>query len=74
MTNSEISIKIVDTLLSVNETDWDACAAPEAVDEARPLDPFTTYRFCELLKKVVPWVMRLVGTLITSSLFVEISC
>ena len=51
MTNSEISIKIVDTLLSVNETDWDACAAPEAVDEARPLDPFTTYRFLRALEE-----------------------
>ena len=51
MIKSEISIKIVDTLLSVSETDWDACAAPEAVNEARPLDPFTTYRFLRALEE-----------------------
>ena len=50
MTNSEISIKIVDTLLSVSETDWDACAAPETVDKSRPFDPFTTYRFLRALE------------------------
>ena len=50
MTNSEISIKIVDTLLSVSETDWDACAAPETLDKSRPFDPFTTYRFLRALE------------------------
>ena len=45
MPKSEITIKIVETLLSVNENDWDACAASEAIDGKRPVDPFTTYRF-----------------------------
>ena len=37
MPKSEITIKIVETLLSVNENDWDACAASEAIDGKRQL-------------------------------------
>ena len=50
MPKSEITIKIVETLLSVNENDWDACAASEATDGKRPVDPFTTYRFLRALE------------------------
>ena len=50
MPKSEITIKIVETLLSVNENDWDACAASEAIDGKRPVDPFTTYRFLRALE------------------------
>ena len=50
MSKSEIKIKIVETLLSINEKDWDACAAPEETDGNRPFDPFTTYRFLRLMK------------------------
>lgn len=50
MLKSEITIKIVETLLSVNENDWDACAASEAIDGRRPVDPFTTYRFLRALE------------------------
>ena len=42
MSKPEIKIKIVETLLSINEIDWDACAAPEEADGKRPFDPFTT--------------------------------
>ena len=52
MPKSEITIKIVETLLSVNENDWDACAASEAIDGKRPVDPFTTYRFLRALEAV----------------------
>lgn len=30
--------------------DWDRCAAPEAADGGRPLDPFTTHRFLKALE------------------------
>ena len=50
MPKSKITIKIVETLLSVNETDWDACAASEEIDGRRPVDPFTTYRFLRALE------------------------
>ena len=50
MPKSEITIKIVETLLSVNENDWDACATSEEMDGRRPIDPFTTYRFLRALE------------------------
>ena len=50
MPKSEITIKIVETLLSVNENDWDACAESEEIDGSRPVDPFTTYRFLRALE------------------------
>ena len=50
MPKSEITIKIVETLLSVNENDWDACAGSEEIDGSRPVDPFTTYRFLRALE------------------------
>ena len=50
MPKSEITIKIVETLLSVNENDWDACAASEEIDGGRPVDPFTTYRFLRAIE------------------------
>ena len=51
MSKPEIKIKIVETLLSINEIDWDACAAPEEADGKRPFDPFTTYRFLRTLEE-----------------------
>ena len=51
MSKPEIKIKIVETLLSINEIDWDACAAPEVADGKRPFDPFTTYRFLRTLEE-----------------------
>jgi len=51
MSKPEIKIKIVETLLSINEKDWDACAAPEEADGNRPFDPFTTYRFLRTLEE-----------------------
>lgn len=51
MSKPEITIKIVETLLSISEKDWDACAAPEEADGNRPFDPFTTYRFLRTLEE-----------------------
>ena len=50
MPKSKITIKIVETLLSVSENDWDACAESEEIDGSRPVDPFTTYRFLRALE------------------------
>jgi predicted N-acyltransferase len=41
----------------IGQTDWDACACPEAADGGRPVDPFTTYRFLRALEE-----SRSVGT------------
>ena len=39
------------SLAEIPETEWDACACPEAADGGRPLDPFTTWRFLRLLEE-----------------------
>jgi predicted N-acyltransferase len=64
MPKSEITIKIVETLLSVNENDWDACAEAEEIDGSRPVDPFTTYRFLRALEESGS-VGNSIGTLTT---------
>jgi len=48
--NSEITIRAHPSLSGIAAADWDACACPEAVDGARPEDPFTTYRFLKALE------------------------
>lgn len=50
MSAQEVEIRIVQSLSEIDATDWDACACPEAVDGARPKDPFTTYRFLKALE------------------------
>lgn len=51
MSAQEIEIKVVGRLAEIGQRDWDACACPEAVDGARPNDPFTTYRFLSALEE-----------------------
>ncbi len=50
MSAQEVEITIVQSLSEIDAADWDACACPEAVDGARPNDPFTTHRFLTALE------------------------
>jgi predicted N-acyltransferase len=45
-----IEITAHSKLAEIGQTDWDACACPEAADGGRPMDPFTTYRFLKALE------------------------
>ncbi len=49
MDDTPIEIAAHASLSGISPGDWDACACPEAVD-ARPGDPFTTYRFLKALE------------------------
>jgi predicted N-acyltransferase len=46
-----ISIEALDGVAAIAPADWDACAAPEAADGGRPLDPFSTHRFLSALER-----------------------
>jgi len=46
----EIEIEVAGSLGGIGQSDWDACACPESADGERPHDPFTTYRFLEVLE------------------------
>ena len=46
----EIEVQVHRSLGEVAEADWDACAAPEAAEDGRPDDPFTTHRFLKALE------------------------
>ena len=50
-TESGVTVETVSDLAGVAPEDWDACACPEAVDGARPRDPFTTHRFLRALEE-----------------------
>ncbi|PPB82388.1 hypothetical protein LV82_00318 [Albidovulum inexpectatum] len=50
MDTEAIEVVMIPGLGDVAETDWDACACPEAA-EGRPRDPFTTYRFLSALER-----------------------
>lgn len=50
MSEQEIELRVLASLSEIDATVWDACACPEAVDGARPLDPFTTHRFLKALE------------------------
>ena len=50
MSAQEVEITIIQSLSEIDAADWDACACSEAVDGARPNDPFTTYRFLKALE------------------------
>lgn len=47
---AQIEIEAIGSLSQIDAAEWDACAAPEAADGARPLDPFTTHRFLKALE------------------------
>ena len=50
MDDSPIEIDVLSTLDAVSAEVWDACACPEAAEDGRPLDPFTTHRFLKALE------------------------
>lgn len=39
------------SLADIPQTEWDACACPEVEGGGRPFDPFTTWRFLNLLEE-----------------------
>jgi uncharacterized protein len=47
---TQIELTILPDLGAISESEWDACAAPETADGARPNDPFTTHRFLRALE------------------------
>ena len=49
MTETQISITVLDGLDGIAAAAWDGCACPEA-DGGRPVDPFTTHRFLRALE------------------------
>lgn len=51
MQQQEFEIRIIPSLREIAAREWDACACPEAVDGARPNDPFTTYRFLSAIEE-----------------------
>ncbi|MGJ8617272.1 MAG: GNAT family N-acetyltransferase [Sulfitobacter sp.] len=51
MSAQEVEIRVVPDLADIGQTDWDACACPEAEGGARPKDPFTTFRFLSALEQ-----------------------
>lgn len=50
MPNAQIEIEILPSLSQIDAAEWDSCAAPEATDGGRPIDPFTTHRFLSALE------------------------
>ncbi|MHA6264722.1 GNAT family N-acetyltransferase [Arenibacterium sp. CAU 1754] len=50
MDQAQIEIQVLGSLSQVAADDWDACACPEASDNGRPFDPFTTHRFLSALE------------------------
>ncbi|MEM1272613.1 MAG: GNAT family N-acetyltransferase [Pseudomonadota bacterium] len=47
---AEIEITAYAQLSGIDAAEWDACAAPGTETGARPIDPFTTYRFLKALE------------------------
>jgi len=52
MTEKTVEIQVHGSLGQIDAAAWDACACPEvaAGQSARPMDPFTTYRFLKALE------------------------
>ncbi|MGB1035540.1 MAG: peptidogalycan biosysnthesis protein, partial [Primorskyibacter sp.] len=46
-----LAVSVLGSLDQIAATAWDACAAPEAAQGGRPLDPFTTHRFLHGLEQ-----------------------
>ena len=51
MTELTIGIRTLRGLHEIEAAEWDACAAPEALDGGRPLNPFLTHRFLRALEE-----------------------
>ena len=47
--SDNVESQVHDSLATVDQADWDACACPEDMT-GRPHDPFTTYRFLKALE------------------------
>lgn len=45
-----IDVTAYASLSDIAESDWDACACPEAAEGGPPMDPFTTHRFLKALE------------------------
>ncbi len=50
MSAQEVEIRIHARIADIGQEEWDACACPETATGARPIDPFTTYRFLSALE------------------------
>ena len=50
MNAQEVEIRLVPGIAEIGQSDWDACACPEAAGGGHPIDPFTTYRFLSALE------------------------
>ena len=50
MDGQTVTLTAYEKISDIGQTDWDACACPEAAESGRPLDPFTTYRFLKALE------------------------
>lgn len=46
-----VSISLLDSIDAIAPERWDACAAPEAADGGRPVDPFATHRFLKAFEE-----------------------
>ncbi|SDY28086.1 hypothetical protein SAMN05444004_10133 [Jannaschia faecimaris] len=51
MSETEIELHVLSSLLDIDAEAWDACACPEASDGGPPNDPFTTHRFLLALER-----------------------
>lgn len=49
--DTQIEITAHPSLAEIDATEWDACACPEAQENGRPRDPFTTHRFLLALER-----------------------
>ena len=50
MDGQTVTLTAYEKISDIGQADWDACACPEAEEGARPVDPFTTYRFLKALE------------------------
>jgi predicted N-acyltransferase len=46
-----LTVTLHSAIAEIAETEWDACACPEAADGGPPRDPFTTHRFLKALEE-----------------------
>lgn len=51
VSETQVDIRIHQSLEEIPPEDWDACACPETSDGGRPADPFTTHRFLNALER-----------------------
>lgn len=50
MDGAQIEIELHHSLSTIGQPAWDACACPEASEDTRALDPFTTFRFLSAIE------------------------